>query len=98
MDVTNSRSMGPLSFVPELEACPAEQAAMQDMAAAGWLTGHDVFEPLHVSLLELVEAVSDVASGETEVIATVAHMLRSGSVVLRGMRSHDGLADLLAAS
>ena len=64
--------------------------------AEGWC-GKDEVEPLQVSLLELVEAVSDVASGENEVIATVAHMIRSGSVVLDGMGSDDGLADLLTA-
>lgn len=96
MDVTTYSSMGPLTSVPEAEPCAAELAAMQDMAAEGWTAG-DAFEPIHVSLLELVEAVSEVANGETEVVATVAHMLSSGSVVIRGMRRHDALANLLAA-
>ena len=97
MDVTIQNSMGPLSFVPEPDSCGAELAALQDIAAEEWV-GHDASEPLHVSLLELVEAVSEVANGETEVIATVAHMLRSGSVVLRGVKSADVLADALLAS
>jgi len=98
MDVTICKTTGPLSFVPELEAEPSdgELAALQDIEAEGWC-GKDAVEPLQVSLLELVEAVSDVASGENEVIATVAHMIRSGSVVLDGMGSDDGLADLLTA-
>ena len=37
-----------------------------------------------VTLLELVEAVGDVTDDETEVVATVVHMLRSGTVKLRG--------------
>jgi hypothetical protein len=99
MDVTICNSTGPLSFVPELEAEPSEGelAALQDIEAEGWC-GKDEIEPLQVSLLELVEAVSDVASGENEVIATVAHMIRSGSVILDGMGSDDGLADLLTAA
>jgi len=36
------------------------------------------------TLLELVQAVSDVARTDQEVVATVLHMLRSGSVRLRG--------------
>lgn len=96
MDLTNCSSMESLNYVPEAEPCAAELAALQDMAEEGW-TARDAFDPLHVSLLELVEAVSEVANGETEVVATVSHMLSSGSVVLRGMRRHDALADLLAA-
>jgi len=41
-------------------------------------------EPLHVTLLELVEAVSDVTDSEVEVVATVVHMLESGRVCLSG--------------
>jgi hypothetical protein len=43
-----------------------------------------VHEPLSVTLLELVEAVSDVTSNEVEVVATVLHMLESGRVRLSG--------------
>jgi hypothetical protein len=39
---------------------------------------------MQVTLLELVQAVSDVAQNEREVIATVVHMLCSGSVRLCG--------------
>lgn len=41
-------------------------------------------ESLDVTLWELVWAVSQVADNEREVIATVAHMLQSGSVTLIG--------------
>jgi hypothetical protein len=41
-------------------------------------------ESLDVTLWELVWAVSQVADNEREVIATVAHMLESGSVRLVG--------------
>lgn len=41
-------------------------------------------ESLDVTLWELVWAVSQVADNEREVIATVAHMLESGSVNLIG--------------
>jgi hypothetical protein len=37
-----------------------------------------------VTLLELVEAVSCAAHNDREVVATVLHMLRRGSVQLRG--------------
>jgi hypothetical protein len=40
--------------------------------------------PPQVTLLELVEAVSEVSENETEVIATVVYMLSSGSVRLSG--------------
>ena len=42
------------------------------------------YEAPCVSLLELVEAVSSESRNDREVIATVLHMLRRGSVVLRG--------------
>ncbi|MCL4685111.1 hypothetical protein KJ059_10210 [Myxococcota bacterium] len=45
-------------------------------------TGHP--DSLDVTLWELVWAVSQVADNEREVIATVAHMLESGSVNLIG--------------
>ena len=41
-------------------------------------------EPVAVTLLELVEAVSSSSDNESEVVATVAHMLRSGRVRLTG--------------
>ena len=41
------------------------------------------FDP-HVTLLELVAAVSSVTDDDEEVVATVAHMLRSGAVTLQG--------------
>ena len=41
-------------------------------------------EPQHLTLLELVEAVSEVTDDEQEVVATVLHMLEAGSVKLAG--------------
>lgn len=41
-------------------------------------------EPQHFTLLELVEAVSEVTDDEREIVATVVHMLESGSVKLVG--------------
>ena len=41
-------------------------------------------EPLATTLLDLVEAVSDVSNNEHEVVATIAYMLRSGRVRLTG--------------
>ena len=41
-------------------------------------------EPLALTLLELVEAVSDVTTNEDEVVATVQHILRTGRIRLCG--------------
>ena len=41
-------------------------------------------EPRAVTLLELIEAVSEVSENEQEVLATVAYMLNSGRVRLSG--------------
>jgi len=46
--------------------------------------GTDPEEAVEVTLLELVQAVSDVADNEREVVATVLYMLARGSVRLRG--------------
>jgi len=66
---------------------PAELAALEDMDAAGWLEG-DSPPPVRVTFLDLVKAVSEVSSTETEVVATVAYMLSSGSVELIGAFEH----------
>jgi hypothetical protein len=60
---------------------PAELAALEDIQREGWF---DKEEPVLVSLSDLVEAVSSVSDTEGEVLATVAHMLESGSVALLG--------------
>ena len=60
---------------------PAELAALEDIRREGWF---DKEEPVLVSLSDLVEAVSSVSNTEDEVLATVAHMLESGSVALLG--------------
>jgi hypothetical protein len=44
----------------------------------------DTTQAPETTLLELVQAVSEVAQTDQEVVATVLHMLRSGSVRLRG--------------
>ena len=41
-------------------------------------------QPLETTLLDLVQAVDEVAESEAEVVATVLQMLRSGRVRLLG--------------
>lgn len=60
---------------------PAELAALEDIQREGWF---DKEEPVLVSLSDLVEAVASVSITDEEVLATVVHMLESGSVALRG--------------
>ena len=60
---------------------PAELAALEDIQREGWF---DKEEPVLVSLSDLVDAVSSISNTEAEVLATVAHMLESGSVTLLG--------------
>jgi hypothetical protein len=57
-----------------------------DMAAASNVDPHPgiASEPLRLTLLELVEAVSDVTASDVEIVATVLHMLESGRVRLNG--------------
>ena len=45
---------------------------------------HGENEPLATTLLDLVEAVGDVTDNEREVVATVAHMIRTRRVRLTG--------------
>jgi hypothetical protein len=47
--------------------------------------------PRQVTLLELVAAVADSADDDREVVATVLHMLRSGSVMLCGNFRNESL-------
>ena len=44
----------------------------------------EIQESREVTLLELVQAVCDVTDDDREVVATVCHMLRSGSIALCG--------------
>lgn len=53
-----------------------------------------VSEPDEVTLLELIEAVSEYSQSEREVIATVMHMLRTGHVQLSGTYSEPAAAKL----
>ena len=71
----------------EAEPSLAEIAALEDIEAAGWLEREGP-EPVRVTFLDLVKAVSDVSKTETEVVATVAYMLSSGSVELIGETCH----------
>jgi hypothetical protein len=51
-------------------------------------------EPQPMTLLELIEAVSEVSESEHEVIATVSYMLNSGRVRLSGSFRDTPLAKL----
>jgi hypothetical protein len=52
--------------------------------------------PQNLTLLELVAAVGDVTSDEDEIVATVLHMLQTGSVKLTG-NFHDESVDEIIA-
>jgi hypothetical protein len=54
-------------------------------------------EPQNLTMLELVEAVSEVTDDEQEIVATVIHMLESGSVRLAG-NFHDEPVELLLSN
>jgi hypothetical protein len=54
------------------------------MSAVAPISGEDRTEVVETTLLELVRAVDEVADNELEVVITVLHMLRSGSVRLAG--------------
>jgi hypothetical protein len=41
-------------------------------------------DPVVVTLLELIETVGEITEDDEEVVATVIHMLRSGTVLLGG--------------
>ena len=58
---------------------PAELAALEDIRREGWF---DSQEPVIASLSEILHAVSSVTDQEAEIVATVAHMILSGSVAL----------------
>ena len=51
-------------------------------------------EPQPMTLLELIEAVSEVSESEQEVIATVSYMLSSGRVRLSGSFRNTPVAKL----
>jgi len=71
----------------KVEARPAERAeGSEKLPARGTGRVSLPCAPLdqHVTLLELVEAVSSVTDDDDEVVATVSHMLRSGTVTLSG--------------
>ena len=70
----------------------SEEIFDQPLAAAQEeLTDATTTASMDVTLLELVKAVTEVSESEQEVIATVAHMLDSGSVKLRGCLRNESL-------
>ena len=58
------------------------------------IEAHSTDEPRPVTLLELIEAVSEVSESEQEVLATVAYMLNSGRVRLSGSFRDEPVARL----
>lgn len=50
---------------------------------------------VHTTLLELVRTVGEVTDDEKEIVATVIHMLRSGSVKLCGNFRNEPISKLL---
>lgn len=54
-------------------------------------------EPERCTLLELVEAVSEVTDDDEEVVATVLHMLKNGSVALTGNFRSEPIESFLSA-
>ena len=70
----------------------SEELFDQPLAAAGEeLMDARTTASMDVTLLELVKAVTEVSESEQEVIATVAHMLDSGSIKLRGCLRNESL-------
>ena len=70
----------------------SEELFDQSPAAAGEeLVDASTTASMDVTLLELVKAVTEVSESEQEVIATVAHMLDSGSITLRGCLRNESL-------
>lgn len=80
----------------EQEPSIGELAAIEDIDAAGWFELESP-QPVQVTLLELVEAVSEVSDTESEVVGTVAYMLSSGSVELTGAFRNEPVRELFAA-
>lgn len=74
---------------------PAPAADWKDAPAWRELTAP---EPMPVTLLDLVTAVSEVADNEQEIVGTVAYMLSSGSVELSGSFRDEALGSLLAGT
>jgi len=64
------------------------------LSAGAVVAGADRGEAVETTLLELVRAVDEVADNELEVVITVLHMLRSGSVRLCGSFRDSLLLDI----
>jgi hypothetical protein len=50
---------------------------------------------VHLTLLELVRTVGEITDDETEIVATVIHMLRSGTVKLAGSFRNEPIRHLV---
>lgn len=87
----------PIPFAKQLD-CPEPTPIgdWKDGDTQGWRE-LEAPEPMQVTLLDLVTAVSEVADNEREIVGTVAYMLGSGSVELSGSFRDESLATLLAA-
>ena len=76
---------------------PTTTGLWEDDDAQGWRE-LAAPEPMQVTLLDLVTAVSEVAENEQEIIGTVAYMLSSGSVELSGSFRDEAISSLLAGA
>ena len=92
---TYPQSFTSWSHTIEAEPTAAELAAIEDIEAAGWFEQESA-EPVRVTLLELVKAVSEVSQNESEVVGTVCYMLGNGSVELTGTFRDEPISRLLA--
>jgi len=70
-----------LSGIGQVEGLNMSAVAM---SAVTPIPAEERTEAVETTLLELVRAVDEVADNELEVVVTVLHMLRSGSVKLSG--------------
>ena len=85
------------SHANEIEPTTAELVAIEDIESAGWFE-QEAIEPVQVTLLELVKAVSEVSKNEAEVVGTVCYMLSTGSVELTGTFRNEPVDQLLASA
>ena len=84
------------SHAAQTEPTAAELAAIEDIESADWFEQESI-EPVQVTLLELVKAVTEVSKNEAEVVGTVCYMLGTGSVELTGTFRNEPIAQLLSS-
>lgn len=84
------------SHTTQAEPTAAELAAIEDIESAGWFEQESA-EPVQVTLLELVKAISEVSKNEAEVVGTVCYMLSTGSVELTGTFKNEPIAQMLSS-